>query len=149
MLKKDLTTGYPRSVKEKVLGVVMLGRAIDKGIATANGTNGEYNFDCPMDKAVFGTLGVDHNALLDVIKKANSEDDILAYLKPIVDKADPQKVAEFNEHFVQHAPEKGSDGEKYFLDLRNSVAPDRTDVTSWADLLDLDEKRQVPQRVTA
>jgi hypothetical protein len=29
------------------------------------------------------------------------------------------------------------------------VAPDRTDVTSWADLLDLDEKRPVPQRVAA
>jgi hypothetical protein len=149
VLKKDLTTGYPRSVHEKVLGVVMLGRAIDKGIAFANGTNGEYNYDCPMDKAVFGTLGVDHDALLDVIKKANSESEIEAYLKPIVDKVDAAKIAEFNENFVKSEPEKGSPGHDYFLKLRGEVAPDRTDVTAWADLLDLDEKRPVPERVTA
>ena len=50
MLKRDLTTSYPRSVRDEVLGVVQLGRAIDKGIAFANGLNGEYNYDCPMDK---------------------------------------------------------------------------------------------------
>jgi hypothetical protein len=47
---------------------------------------------------------------------------------------------------LQHKPGPGSEGEAYFLSLRNSVAPDRTDVTTWADLLDLDEKRHVPQR---
>jgi hypothetical protein len=46
-------------------------------------------------------------------------------------------------------PAAGSDGEKYFLELRGQIAPDRTDVTAWADLLDLDEKRNVPQRVAA
>jgi hypothetical protein len=30
--------------------------------------------------------------------------------------------------------------------MRNAVAPDRTDVTAWPDLLDLDEKREVPRR---
>lgn len=34
-----------------------------------------------------------------------------------------------------------------FLELRHEVAPDRDDVTAWADLLSLDEKRQVPKRV--
>jgi hypothetical protein len=33
--------------------------------------------------------------------------------------------------------------------MRGEVAPDRTDVTAWADLLDLDEKRAVPHRVAA
>ena len=147
MLKRDLTTSYPRSVREKTLGVVQLGRAIDKGIALANGLNGEYNYDCPMDKAVFGFLGVDGDALLEVIKKAQSESDVEAYLQPIVAKKSPQELEAFNDGFLRHAPEAGSDGAAYFLDLRNQVAPDRTDVTTWADLLDLDEKRDVPQRV--
>jgi hypothetical protein len=149
MLKLDLQTGYPRSVRDKVFGVYQLGRAIDKGIATANGTNGEYNYDCPMDKAVFGFLGLDQAALLDVIKKANSQDEIVAYVKPFVAKKLPAEIADFNEHFLVHSPEKGSDGEKYFFELRNQVAPHRTDVTTWPDLLDLDEKRSVPERVHA
>ncbi|HEX3464590.1 MAG TPA: DUF5069 domain-containing protein [Candidatus Elarobacter sp.] len=149
MLKRDLTTSYPRSVREKYLGVVQLGRAVDKGIATANGLNGEYNFDCPMDKAIFGFLGVDGDALLGVLKNAQSESEIEAYLKPIVAKKSPQELEAFNAEFLTHAPAPGTPGEEYFLELRGQVAPDRTDVTTWADLLDLDEKRDVPQRVAA
>ena len=148
MLKKDLTTSYPRSVRDtSVGGVVQLARAVDKGIALANGANGEYNYDCPMDNGVFGFLGVDGNVLLDVIKNAQSESEIEAYLKPFVGKKSAAEIAAFNTEFLSHEPEPGSDGEKYFLGLRNDVAPSRTDVTKWADLLDLDEKREVPQRV--
>ncbi|MDQ6941976.1 MAG: DUF5069 domain-containing protein [Candidatus Eremiobacteraeota bacterium] len=149
MLKRDLTTSYPRSVRDKVLGVVQLGRAIDKGIAHANGLNGEYNYDCPMDKGIFDFLGLDGNALLDVIKGAQSESEIEAYVKPFADKKSPQEREQFNETFLSHGPQAGSDAEKYFLGLRNDVAPDRTDVTTWPDLLDLDEKRDVPRRVLA
>ena len=149
MLKLDLTTKYPRSVRAEVLGLVQLGRAIDKGIATANGTEGEYHYNCPMDKGVFGFLGLDSDKLLDVIKQAQSESEIVAYVKPFVDKKSPAEIKAFNDDFVSHGPAAGSDSEKYFYELRNQVAPDRTDVTTWPDLLDLDEKRQVPQRVLA
>ena len=60
----DLTKEYPRSVKDKFAGVVMLGRTTDKGRAFAAGTAGEYHYNCPMDKAVFGFLGIDHEAYL-------------------------------------------------------------------------------------
>ncbi|MDB5026503.1 MAG: hypothetical protein JWO66_192, partial [Candidatus Eremiobacteraeota bacterium] len=70
-------------------------------------------------------------------------------LKPFVAKKSAGEIAAFNEEFLKGGPQPGSDGEKYFLNLRNEVAPDRTDVTTWPDLLDLDEKRPVPQRVPA
>jgi hypothetical protein len=149
MLKRDLTTSYPRSVREPYLGVVQLGRAVDKGIATANGANGEYNFDCPMDKGVFDFLGIEGPALLETIKRAQSESEIESYLRPFVEKKTPSELEAFNAEFLEHAPEPGSPGESYFLELRGQVAPDRTDVTRWADLLDLDEKREVPRRVAA
>lgn len=143
----DLTKGYPRSVREKYLGVVQLGRAVDKGKATAAGTNGEYNFDCPMDKAVFDFLGIDGAKLLDVIRNAKSDAEIEAYLKPFVEKKSAEEIEGFNRQFLQHKP--SGDSVQYFENLRNQVAPDRTDVTTWADLLDLDEKRDVPRRDTA
>jgi hypothetical protein len=149
MLKRDLTTSYPRSVREPYLGVVQLARAVDKGIALANGLNGEYNFDCPMDKGAFGFLGVDGPALLEVIKNAPSESDIEAYLKPFAEKKTPAEIEAFNADFLSHGPAPGTPAAEYFLDLRNEVAPDRTDVTTWPDLLDLDEKRDVPRRVAA
>jgi hypothetical protein len=143
----DLTKSYPRSVKEKMFGVVQLPRAVDKGKALAHGNVGEYHYNCGMDQAVFGFLGIDHEALLDVIKNAKSDAEIEAYLKPFVDKKSPEQIEQWNREWLTHKPE--GESLQYFTQLRNQIAPDRTDVTSWPDLLDLDEKRTVPKRETA
>jgi len=96
-----------------------------------------------MDKAVFEFLGIDHEALLNEIK-TKSDAEVKDYVATFVHKKSPAEIDAWNTQWLAHAPEPGSDGEKYFLDLRSQVAPDRTDVKTWADLLDLDEKRQVP-----
>jgi uncharacterized protein DUF5069 len=145
----DLTKEYPRSAHDKLAGVVMAARTADKARAELAGTTGEYNYDCPMDNGLFSFLGVDGASFLDAVKNAKDDAGIEAYLRPIVEKKTPAEVDAFNTEFVSHKPEPNSEGEGYFLNLRNSVAPDRTDVTTWADLLDLDEKRNVPRRVAA
>jgi hypothetical protein len=145
----DLSTSYPASVKQKLFGVVQLKRTIDKGIAATQGTVGEYHYDCPMDKAIFAFLGLEAEPLLDVIKKAQSEADIEAYVKPFVDKKSPAEIEAWNAQWLKQGPAEGSDGQKYFLELRGQLAPDRTDITAWPDLLDLDEKREVPRVVNA
>jgi hypothetical protein len=142
----DLTTSYPRSVHDKVFGLVQIGRTIDKGKATAIGKEGEYHYNCSMDQAVFGFLGIDHEKMLDVIKNAKSDADIESYVKGFVDKKSPQEIEAWNKEWVTHKPT--GDSLNYFLELRNQLAPDRTDVVSWADLLDIDEKRPVPKRET-
>jgi Domain of unknown function (DUF5069) len=143
----DLTKTYPRSVREKVLGIVQLGRAVDKGKAKAFGNLGEYMYDCPMDKAVFDFLGIDGEEFFEVIKNAKSDAEIEAYAKQFVDKKTPEEIERWNQEWLNRKPE--GESLKYFLELRNQVAPDRTDVTTWVDVLDLDEKRPVPKRETA
>lgn len=145
----DLTKTYPASVREEMLGIVQLKRTIDKGKATAAGTNGEYNYDCPMDKHLFEFLDLDGDALLDVIKAANNDAEIADFVAPYVHAKSDEEIAAFNRDWVRYGPDPGSPGEGYFLKLRGEVAPDRTDVTAWADLLDLDEKRPVPHRAAA
>ena len=145
----DLTKTYPASVRETMHGIVQLKRTIDKGKAQAQGTTGEYNYDCPMDKHLFEFLDLDGDTLLDVIKSASSDAEISEFVAPYVHAKEDVEIETFNRDWLKHAPEKGSPGEGYFLKLRNEVAPDRTDVTAWADLLDLDEKRAVPHRVAA
>ncbi len=145
----DLTTSYPASVREKMHGIVQLKRTIDKGKAKANGNIGDYHYNCPMDKHLFEFLGIDGDALLAVIKNAHDDSAISAYVAPYVHKKSAAEIEAFNTEWLQHAPDKGTPGEAGFLKLRSEVAPDRTDVTSWADLLDLDEKRPVPHRVAA
>lgn len=145
----DLTKSFPRSVHEKLLGIVQLARTIDKGKAEANGNIGEYDYDCPMDKHLFEFLGIDGAKLLEVIKNAKSDAEIEAYAKPFVEKKSAGELQTFNEEWVKHGPAAGSPGYDYFMKLRTELAADRTDITTWADLLDLDEKRSVPHRALA
>lgn len=140
----DLTKVYPRSVGEKVHGVVQIARTIDKAKATADGNVGEYHYNCGMDQAVFEFLGTDHEALLNVVKAAKSDADIDAFVKTLADKKSPEETERWNREWLTKKPE--GESLEYFLNLRKEIAPDRTDVTSWPDLLDIDEKRTVPKR---
>jgi len=140
----DLTKEFPRSVHEKMHGIVQLARATDKAKATAHGNAGEYNYDCPMDKAVFGFLGIDQAKYLDVVKNAQSDQEILDYSAPFVHKKTDAEIEAWNKQYLASEPTGGS--LEYFTKMRGEIAPDRTDVTTWPDLLDLDEKRTVPIR---
>jgi Domain of unknown function (DUF5069) len=144
----DLTKEYPRSVHAKWQGIVQLGRAVDKGKAKAAGTQGEYNYDCPMDKAVFEFLAIDGDKLLEVIGSAKGDAEIEAYTRPFVAAKSAEEIENWNREFVKHEPE-GGESLAYFTNLRDSIDPSRTDITTWADVLDLDEKRDVPRRTPA
>jgi hypothetical protein len=144
----DLTKEYPRSARAKWQGVVQLGRAIDKGKAKAAGTQGEYNYDCPMDKAVFEFLAIDGDKLLEVIGNAKGDAEIEEYTRPFVAAKSAGEIENWNREFVKGEPEN-PDSLAYFTNLRDSIDPSRTDITTWADVLDLDEKRDVPRRTPA
>ena len=138
----DLTTDYPRSVRDKVLGIVQLGRTIDKGKALAHGNLGEYHYNCPMDKAVFEFLAIDHEQLLEVIRGTKSDAEIEAYVAPFIRKKSSHEIETWNREWVSRKPQ--GESLEYFTQLRDKVAPGRTDVSTWTDLLDVEEGRDVP-----
>ena len=140
----DLTKQFPRSVYDKLGGVVMLARATDKAKASAAGTTGEYNYNCGMDQAVFDFLGVDSVTYRDRVANA-SDGEIERYARELTAKKSPAEIAAWNEEFLGRGP--GPESEEYFVNLRDAAAPGRTDVRTWADVLDLDERREVPSRV--
>ena len=67
----DLRTNEPRSAHEKLGGVKLLARVIDKGRAALGGTLGPYRFyDCPLDRVFFETIDVSRNEFLEVLRRA-------------------------------------------------------------------------------
>lgn len=142
------TTAFPRSVHEKYLGVVQLARTIDKAKMAGNGTLGEYHYNCPMDQALFAEFGIDATklsaAVADAAKTAGNGSAIEAYVKPLIQKKGAAEIERFNHDILGHQPT--GESLKAFQTLRAEIAPDRTDVTTWPDLLDLDERRTVPKR---
>ena len=139
----DLTKNYPRSAKQKMAGIVSLPRMTDKARALNAGTLGEYDFDCPPDKPVLAFLGVDGPTFAAKARDAR-DDEIEVWARERLAGKSPGEIAAFNESREGWRPDPGSHSAEYFDKLRAQVAPDRPEIVTWFDLLDLDEKRPVP-----
>ena len=67
----DLRTEQPRSAHEKLGGVKLFARVIDKGRAAICGTLGQYDFfDCPLDRVFFQAVNVSRDEFLEVLRQA-------------------------------------------------------------------------------
>lgn len=144
----DLRKTVPRSPKDKLAGLVSLKRTIDKAKASIDGTLGEYHYDCPHDKPLFEFLGTDAEAFASKVEELETDDAIAAWVASTsLSKKTPEDIERFNRERMQWHPDPGSESETMFQELRAKVAPDRKDVQTWFDLLDLDEGRPVPEPV--
>ena len=140
----DLTKTTPRSVSEMMLGIVQLARTTDKAKALVHGTIADYKYDSPMDQGLFEYLGMEPEAFLNVVRAAKSDSEIEAYAKTFVAKKDPRNIEAFNKRWLSAVPT--GESLKHFEELRSKIAPSRSDVVSWSDLLDLEEGRTVQHR---
>lgn len=142
----DLRTERPRSVHERFCGVVMLARVVDKARAAAAGTVGDYLYDGPMDRAVLGFLEIDALALLHVVGASFGEAEVEAFVRPYVERKGPAAIEAWNASFIGYVPKEGSDSRRRLVELRDRLAPGRDDILTWADVLDLEDGREVPIR---
>jgi hypothetical protein len=136
----DLTKEFPRSPNAMLAGIVSLPRVIDKARASAEGTLGEYKIDCPHDRPVLDLLGVDFATFAAKIKELDYDDaKIEAWAASLLAKRSPQALAEFNRARRNWKP--NAQTQAHFDELHAQLAPDRPDVTTWFQLLDVEEKR--------
>lgn len=137
----DLTKEYPRSPKEKLGGYVHLCRMIDKARAKAAGTIGEYIYPCPLDQALLEFLGISGDVFYEALKN-QADQEILRWVKENAKARSLKAIKDWSKTFLSRKPQN-EESMRHFLEIRNRVAPHRTDVATWVDLLDLEEGRKV------
>ena len=135
----DLTRQPPRSPRVRLGGYVHLPRVVDKGRATLAGKPGEYKYNCPLDQRFFEFVGIDAMALKKQLAAGMSDGEILDWVRNHASnpRTDLEIAAwsEFMERRVPGDPESRS----FFNELQKKVAPKREDITTWFDLLDVDD----------
>jgi hypothetical protein len=77
---KDLTKEAPQSPRIRVSGYAILGRTIDKCRALVAGNIGEYHFDCPLDRTLFGFKGVKGEDFKAQIEQGASDEEMVEWL---------------------------------------------------------------------
>lgn len=143
----DLRTHFPRSIRMKPGGYAHLGRMIDKCRAVLAGTQGEYIYPCPMDRLLLEFAGIAPDEFSQVVQGGSDEAVVSWFLAHAI--PHPQaEIEAWNQMMLSLSPDT-EEKWAYFKACRNAVDPTRTDITAWADLLDLEEHRPVPVRSAA
>lgn len=139
MNKNDLTQGPPRSMRARLGGFVILPRMLDKGRAEIAGLNGEYHYNCPLDAHFLKFVDVDPVALRSQLEAGKGDGEILEWIRS--NSKHPRSEMEILAwSALQESRGPSSvDQREYFQELHRQIGAHREDVTSWADLLDLDD----------
>ena len=113
---------------------------LDKGRATAAGTNGEYHYNCPLDQHVINFLGFDPNALLEELKTGKGDGEMLAWvLANAKDQRFAWETQQWSDYHDRRGPDSDAETLAFFAGYVTKLTTTREDIKTWADVLDLDD----------
>jgi hypothetical protein len=110
---------------------------LDKGRAHLAGTVGEYHFNCPLDQRLTAFLAVSADDILKLLKDGKTDTEVLAWVHENTKRTDFE-IYQWSEYQNQRSP-ADNESREYLSEMVKKVAPDREDIITWFDVLDLDD----------
>ena len=140
--QKDLTKKPPRSPRAlDVAGIFGVARMADKARAARAGKNGEYRYgeDSGQDRAILEFLKVSAEDFQEAAVR-NPNDCELGEWVLEQSGVQPEGIEEFNRAMVNRGAED-AEAQAYLQSRIREINPSRTDISTWAELQDLDDER--------
>ena len=139
----DLSRAFPRSPKQKMAGIVHIGRMIDKGRAYKEKKLADFIYPCPLDKIILDFFCIDADTFADMTAEKKDEE-ISNWAKELIKSKSPDELDLINKIILEKKPDS-EDRLEYYNKVRDKIDPSRSDLTTWVDLLDLEEGRFLPK----
>ncbi len=134
----DLNQRPPRSpYNSDVAGIYGGSRMGDKARAAKAGKLNDYIYDCPIDKVILDFLNISVEDFQDAAYHNVNDIELGDWVLEHTDRTQDE-ISGLNAALSQKGPE-GEQQMEIFNSTLERVAPGRTDVTTWFDLLDLDD----------
>ena len=133
----DLTQHPPRSPRVRLGGYAHLPRLLDKARAFAARKHGEYNYNCPLDEMFFEFAGIGHKAFLAAVKTGKSDTEMLAWVDAR-SKRLPMEIVQWSSWIESRCPGSAEAHGRFQAGI-TKLAPERTDITTFFERLDLDD----------
>lgn len=134
----DLTQRPPRSTRIRLGGYALLPRMLDKGRAELTGKGGEYHYNCPLDQRILAFLGIEAEALKAQLAAGKGDGEILSWIRTHqTNRHTDAEIEAWSDSQEKRGPD--ADSREFFNELLQAAGPNRTDIKTWADLLDLDD----------
>ena len=142
LLAKDLTKEFPRSPRETLAGYVLAARCLDKCRAVLNKTEGEFHYDCPLDKRFLSFAEIDAEKLKNFVATGANDSEVATWISANAKKRERVEIVRWNN---QQRDTRLSDlppeTQEFMEDYIQKYVPRNRPVYHWFDVFDLEEER--------
>ncbi|MDG1928605.1 MAG: DUF5069 domain-containing protein, partial [Nitrospinaceae bacterium] len=114
-----------------------------KGRAYKEKKLADYIYPCPLDKIILNFLCVEADTFANITVKKKDEE-ISNWVKELIRSKTPNDLVLINKTILEKKPDS-EDRLKYYNKTRDKIDPSRSDLTTWVDLMDLEEGRFPPK----
>ena len=135
----DLARQFPRNPREKIAGLVHIPRMADKARAARQNTLGEYIYPCPLDKMMLEFLKVNGESFQDIACRDNDES-LKEWVNSLCRNRSSAEKDKVNRAILGSRPDN-PEKQKTFNKIRDRIDASKTEVTTWVDLINLEEGR--------
>ncbi|HEY9688101.1 MAG TPA: DUF5069 domain-containing protein [Coleofasciculaceae cyanobacterium] len=141
-LAKDLTKDFPRSPRETLGGYVIAGRTLDKCRSTLAGINGEYHFNCALDKIFFEFAGISAEDFQNFVATGATDEEVGAWITQHGKTRERIELVKWNNQWRYTTIRELPDGIQLYLeDYIPQVIPKGRVIYHFFDVYDIEEKR--------
>jgi hypothetical protein len=138
----DLTKDAPRSPRETLAGYVMAARTLDKCRAVIAGTEGEYHYNCPLDKMFLDFAEIDADKLKDFIATDADDEAVANWIKENAKKhSDEERIQWNNDNRYMRISEMPAELQVFLEGYIADYVPKGKVVYHWFDVYDYEEGR--------
>jgi hypothetical protein len=142
LLAKDLTREYPRSPRETLAGYVIAARMLDKCRAVLAGTNGEYHFNCPLDRQFLDFTGLNADQFKDFVATGADDAAVADWItKHSKVQAEADRVVWNNQLRYTRPCDMPPELQVFLEGYIPKHVPRNRPVNVWFDVYDLEEQR--------
>jgi hypothetical protein len=135
---------YPRSCRETLDGWMHLPRYVDKiRLHLAGRLSPDYqgNLGKGFDGMWLKAAGVTHEQMVAVVKNSITDGEVCDWVRQNVKKTAAEKAAHAQDQLSRPKPDDPAAQERFKLRLKESGLEHRTDLKTFVDYIDADEKR--------
>ena len=141
----NLVKSIPRSPKKKMKGLVILPRMLDKAMAYNSNTLGKYIFPCPLDKIILKFLNTTHEEFANKAQKLTKKKFSLWVKEKCIDRSMADKN-QINNKILGQKPDSQQSLDR-FNETLNNINPFVKNITTWIDLIELEENNILPKNL--
>ena len=136
----NLNQRPPRSPRVRLGGYVVFPRILDKGRAELAGTAGEFKYNNPADYHWFRFTGITPEALKAELATGKGDGEILAWIEQNAPhRRTPWEIEQWSAYLSKRGPDSDVETLEFFAKRVGEFNKNREEVTTWFDLLDLDD----------